>query len=124
MALESAAQDGSCWPIVAYSVPRPRSTWASAMRCSGASMGLPPTQMRWCCSECRTARSPEGAVCTSLHPRREGCGGTHHVVRGGGKQGRDRFVLVRPGCQPKGDGWLGHSLHAVRSQGGGHTACR
>ena len=42
IALESAAQDGSCWPIVAYSVPRPRSTWASAMRCSGASMGLPP----------------------------------------------------------------------------------
>ena len=46
IAIESAAQDGSCWPIVAYSVQRPRSTWASAMRCSGASMGLPPTQMR------------------------------------------------------------------------------
>jgi hypothetical protein len=42
----------------------------------------------------------------------------------GGKQGRDRFVLVRPGCQPQGDGRLGHSLHAVRSPSGGHTACR
>jgi len=42
----------------------------------------------------------------------------------GGKQGRDRFVLVRPGCQPQGDGWLGHSLHAVRSPSDGHTACR
>ena len=53
IALESAAQDGSCWPMVAYSVPRPCSTRASVMRCLGASMGLPPTQMRWCCSECR-----------------------------------------------------------------------
>jgi hypothetical protein len=35
-------------------------------------MGLPPTQMRWCCSECRTERSPAGAVCTSLHPRQGG----------------------------------------------------
>ena len=42
------------------------------MRCSGASIGVPPTQMRWCCRACRTAWSPEGAVCTSLHPRQGG----------------------------------------------------
>ena len=47
-----------------------------------------------------------------------------HPACCGGKQGRDRFVLVRPGCKPKCDWWLGNSLHAVRSQGGGHTACR
>jgi hypothetical protein len=72
MAVDNSLRACSCWPLVAYSVPRPCSTRASVMRCLGASMGLPPTQMRWCCSECRTERSPAGAVCTSLHPRQGG----------------------------------------------------
>ena len=47
--------------------------------------------------------------CPSRSARRAGA--LHPACRGG-EQGRHGFVLVRPGCQPEGDGWLGHSLHA------------
>src|SRR5262249_177423 len=79
-------------------------------------------------------RQDEGPAAAPLHqegkdngfarPRGQDEQGALHPACRGGKQGRDRFVLIRPWCQPKGDGWLGHSLHAVRSQGGGHPACR
>jgi hypothetical protein len=43
-----------------------------------------------------------------------------HPACHGGNQGRDRFVLVRPGREPEGGRRLDNSLHTVRSHVGDH----